>query len=131
MSSVLTLDKLKAVGVPVLLAEPVPVYEFGAGTVAYIATLDADERDARLEAPWLEHKKRTGQKDDAGFRSFVAAACWCNSQARDFVASDAKEIAEVAAVLGKHDSKPVDRMFQKACELNGLTEAQVDAIAKN
>lgn len=131
MSNILTLDKLKATGTPVLLAQPVAVYEFGAGSVAYIAELTANERDARLEVPWLEHKKKTGQKDDAGFRSYVAAACWCNSQQRDFVAADAKAIAEVAALLGERDSKPVDRMFQKACELNGLTEAHVEAIAKN
>lgn len=131
MSSVFTLESLaKQAAVP-LFAHPVPVYEFGAGMVAYIAELSADERDARLEIPWLKHKETNGQSGNEGFRAFAAAACWCNSQARDFVAKDAAEIAAAAAKLGALDSKPVTRMFAKAAEVNGLTEEAIQELEKN
>lgn len=131
MSSILTLEKLNASAATVLLAHPVQVPEFGPGMVAYIAELTADERDARLEVPWLNHKEQTGQKDNAGFRAFVAAACWCKSQLRDFECADEKAITEAAKVLGGRDSKPVDRMFKLAAKLNGLTEEEVAELEKN
>lgn len=132
MSQVLTLDFLKeAGGGPSLKAHPVPVYELKPAMIAWIAELSADERDSRLEIPWLAHKEATGQEDEAGFRAFVAAACLCSSEDRTFVAKDAKEIAEAAAMLGKQDSRPVTRLFIKAAELNGLTAAAQEAIEKN
>lgn len=114
-----------------LRAEPVPVPELGEGCEAWIAELSADERDARLEVPWLKHKERTGQGDEAGFRAFVAAACWCSGPDREFIAADCAQIEKVAAILGCKDSKPITRMFAKAAELNALTGDQIEEVKKN
>lgn len=132
MSAVLSLDSLKKLADgPPLQAHPVPVYEFGPSTIAWIAELSADERDERLEVPWLEHKEKIGQKSNIGFRAFAAAACWCSGQDRNFIAKDAKAIEEAAAQLGKLDSRPVTRMFAKAAEVNGLTAEAIEELEKN
>lgn len=132
MSSTLTLDFLKQeVQGPPLQAHPVPVPEFKAGMTAWIAELSADERDARMEAPWLAYKEKTGQESNVGLRAFMAAACLCQSQARDFVACDAAGIEELAKLLGKRDAKPVTRLFLKAQTVNGIGEDQVKELEKN
>lgn len=129
MSS-LTLDFLKQQGPP-LAAHQVQVPEFGPGVVAWIAELSADERDARMEATWLDYKKRTGQESNVGLRAFMAAACWCSGPEREFVAPTPEVIEEAALLLGKRDAKPVTRMFTKAQEVNGIGADAVDELEKN
>lgn len=132
MSHALTLDFLKQdKESPPLKAHPVPVYEFGPSMVAWIAELSADERDARMEAPWLAYKKKTGQEDNVGLRAFMAAACWCTGPERVFVAKEPEDIEEAALLLGKRDAKPVTRMFSKAQEVNGIGEDAVAELEKN
>lgn len=130
--SVFNLQKLENVAAagPKLEAHPVPVYEFGAGEVAYIAELSADERDSRLELSWMEYKTRTGHSSNEHYRAWVAAACWCDA-ARVFVAKEAADIERVAELLGKQSAKPVTRMFSKAADLNALTEEDVEDLKKN
>lgn len=118
--SALTFDDLKALG-PKLQCESVPVPEFGEGKVVWIAELTADEVDERIERAWLEHKKRTGQEDNAGFRAFAPAACWCTGPERTFVAQDSAAIEQAAKLFGRH-GKAVTRLWQVAAKLNGLTE---------
>lgn len=121
--SALTFDDLKtiAAGKPALTAHPVPVYELGAGKTIYVAELSADEADERIAIPWQAHRETTGQENNVGFRSIVAAACWCSGQERDFAAKTADDIAEAAKLLGKYASA-VARIYTKAAELNGLVE---------
>jgi hypothetical protein len=114
-----------------LKAHLVPVPEFGEGMEAWIAELTADERDRRLEVPWLKYKATTGQEDNSGFRAFAAAACWCDGPDRTFVAADEEAILAAAKSLGSQDCRPVTRMFDKALEVNGLTEQAVEAAEKN
>jgi hypothetical protein len=114
-----------------LKAHAVPVPEFGEGLEAWIAELTADERDRRLEVPWLKFKEESGQEDNAGFRAFAAAACWCEGPERSFVAEDEAAIVAAAKRLGSQDSRPVTRMFAKAAEVNGLTEEATEAAEKN
>ena len=130
--SALTLDHLKdlAASAP-LQSHPVPVYEFGAGRVAYIAELSADERDSRIERPWQDHKDRTGSDSMEHFRALAVAACWCAGQDRQFVAKDAAAIAVAAEQLGKANGKAVSRMFELADKLNGFTAAAMEDIGKN
>lgn len=113
-----------------LKAYAVPVPEFGEGMEAWIAELTADERDRRLDIPWLKHKERSGQQDNAGFRAFAAAACWCD-EARNFVAADEAAIVATAERLNSQLGSPVTRMFVKADEVNGLSESTVEELEKN
>ena len=132
MSSTLTLEFLKQQSAgPPLVAHPVPVYELGPGMIAWIAELSADERDARMEIPWLKHKEESGRDDNVGFRAFLVAACLCDSQARTFVAKTPEEVGELAALLGQRDSRPITRMFVKAQEANGVGKDQVEELEKN
>ena len=124
MSSVLTLDLLKSFSdKPALQCESVPVYELGAGMVAWIAELDANEVDDRIDRGWSKFKEGTGQTDNVGFRAWVSAACLCGSQQRDFLAKDHKAISEAAALLGKQ-GRAVTRLWQMAAKLNGLTDEE-------
>jgi len=130
---VLTFDKLKQLAADKcpLACEPVPVYEFGPSVVAYVAALGSDERDERVDIPWLEHKEATKQENNVGFRAFLVAACLANSQARDFMAKTTDEISELAAILGKRDGGAVSRLFLKAQKLNGIGEEELSEIEKN
>lgn len=118
-------------GGPHLQAHAVPVPEMGVGMEAWIAELTANERDRRLEVPWLKYKEAAKQDDNSGFRAFAAAACWCDGPERVFVADDEAAIVEAAKRLGGQDSRPVTRMFTKAAEVNGLTEDAAEAAEKN
>lgn len=133
MSSILTLDNLKALAAanPPREVQAVPVYEFGPGMVAYVGELTADERDSRLEVPWNQVKERLKKEDNSGLRAFLVAACLCHNQHGEFQAKDAKAIEELAAELGKQKSAPVTRLFEKAQELNGMGDAQVEELEKN
>lgn len=124
------LEGLLSKGGPQLEAHPVPVPEFGAAEVAYVAELSADERDARLEIAWLQFKERIGSTTNEHYRAWVAAACWCDS-ARVFVAKTPADIERVAEMLGSQSAKPVTRMFAKAAELNALREEDVAELEKN
>lgn len=126
MSSVFNLEKLTAASsAPPLTVEPVPVYEFGAGTIAWIAELSANEREERIERIRLKH-----QDDESGFRAHVVAACWCNTQARDFVAKSEDEICAAAELLGKQ-GKAVIRMFEMADKLNAISPKEIERVEKN
>jgi hypothetical protein len=128
---VFNLSKLEAAAAnPQLTIDAVPVYEFGPGETAFISELTADEKEARIEVPWNDHKKKTGQENDVGFRAHVVAACWCNTQQRDFVAKSAEEIRKVAEMLGGQ-GKAVSRMFAMADKLNAVGDREIEDIEKN
>lgn len=125
---VLNLESLKTAGKLDAVAVPVP--EFGEGFVAYVGELSADERDSRLEIPWIAMKEASGQTDGVGFRALAVAACWCDAE-RNFVAIGKDAIIAVAKDLGSKDSVPVTRMFAMADTLNALSKDSVETIAKN
>lgn len=106
-------------------ARPVPLPEFGEGVIGYVAELSADERDERLEVPWLARREATGDDSNAGFRAFAVAACWCDAE-RNFTAKTAKDVERVAGELGKMDSRPITRLFVEAAKANGLTGDEDD-----
>lgn len=106
-------------------ARAVPLPEFGDGCVGYVAELSADERDERLEVPWLKRRELTGDDSNAGFRAFAVAACWCDAE-RNFTAKTVKEIEATAEQLGKMDSRPITRLFVEAAKANGLTGDEDD-----
>lgn len=124
----LTLDDLATI--PPLKCEAVPVPEFGEGKVAWLAELTAHERDARIEVPFAAYKERVGQENNVDLKAFCVAACWCKSEARDFVADDAKAI-EAAAIKISKLGTVFTRLMPKVEQLNGLSEAEVKQIEKN
>lgn len=127
---VLNVESLMAAS-PRLAIERIDVPEFGDDMIAWIAELSANEKEARIELPWLEHKKECDQENDVvGFRSFVVAACLCQSEARDFAAQDAKTIHKVAELLGRH-GKAINRMYLVADRLNAVSEREIEGIEKN
>jgi hypothetical protein len=104
-----------------LKAVRVAVPEWG-GEV-YVAQLRADERD-QLESDWLE--ARTGESM-VGFRAFITAGCLCDAE-RTFLFP---EPAKVFKQLGRKDATGVNRVFTKACELNGFTKEDQEELLKN
>lgn len=121
--TVFSLDHLK--DAMKLAAHAVPLPEFGEGVIGYVAELSADERDERLEVPWLKRREMTGDDSNAGFRAFAVAACWCDAD-RNFVAATQRDVEATAAKVGKLDSRPVTRMFIEAAKANGLTQDEED-----
>jgi len=123
-----TLDKLPP-GVPVS-AVSVPVPEWGEGMVAYIAELTADERDERMETWYPRRREAREQENNVGFRAYAVAATLCDAQ-RKFLAADEKAANDLADKLGPQNAVPVSRLFNKACELNGLLPEDVEELEKN
>ena len=101
----------------------------GEGREAWVAELSAYERDSRLDAQWLKYRETTGQDDEAGFRAFAVAACWCDPE-RQFIAKEPKDVASVAAKLQLQGAW-VTRAFAKVDELNCITPAALESITKN
>lgn len=122
-----TLDALNAAALPLPISS-VAVPEFGDGMTAYVAALSADERDERVEIPFLEYKG--DQETNVGFRAFLVAACLC-SEAREFLAKGPKDIKSLAMNLGKQAGGAVTRLFNEACTLNGIGETEQKALEKN
>ena len=114
-----------------LKAHSVPVPEFGDGTVAWLAELTSDERDARLEVGWMEYQKQRGNESQIGFRAWAVAACLCSGADRKFLAQCSSDIIAAAMQLGPCSGKPVTRMFAKLQEVNGLGAEQAEALEKN
>lgn len=112
-------DILKAEDLPV---QCVAVPEWG-GDV-YVATLRADERD-ELEESWL--KIRNADSNE-GFRAYCVAFCLCEADGKRLFNDG---VLEAARALGKRSAKPVSRLFDVACKLNGLTGNDVKELEKN
>lgn len=106
-----------------LKAYAVPLPELGDGMEAYVAELSADEHDERIDVAWDEHKQASGQESNAGFRAWVAAACWCGPD-RTLVAQTADDIATVAERLSPLGSRVVSRLATKAADINGVGDAE-------
>jgi hypothetical protein len=123
-SSTLTLDDLK--DLPPLRCESVSVL----GKEMWLAELTAWERDERIEVAFSEYKKAHFQEHNAGIKAFIVAACWCKSEARDFVAEDSREIAAAASKLMLLGT-PFIRLMEKAEKLNALSDDEVKQIEKN
>ena len=62
-------DSLRAVGVP--------TPEWKSGSLAYVAELNANERD-ELEVGWADYKQSKGEEDNVGFRAWCVAFCLCD-----------------------------------------------------
>lgn len=126
--SALTLDDLASA--PKLRCESVPMPEFGEGKVVWLAELTAYERETRIEVPFAAYRTRIGQENAVNLRAFTVAACWCKSEARDFLNDDDAAITKAAEKLCSVGT-PFYRMFDKVEKLNALSDSEKESIEKN
>ncbi len=102
--------------------------ELGDDSFVFVAELSADERD-ELEELWAEKKKEYDDETQIGFRAWVVAYCLCDDQRKRLF--DESNIANAAAALGRKAAKPMARIFNAACRINGLLRSDVDTLEKN
>lgn len=101
----------------------VDVPEWG-GRHVYIRTIGGDERD-RYEQSFfdLDSGKRKG--DMAGIRSRLVAICACDAE------GNALFTAGQILALGKKNAAALDRLYEVARKLNGLSDADIQELAGN
>ncbi|MFJ9413040.1 hypothetical protein ACIRPT_02600 [Streptomyces sp. NPDC101227] len=105
-----------------LKTEPVEVPEWGGEVL--VRTLMGEERD-KFEADSVTiNKKGQPQQNLANMRARLVALCAVNEAGeRLFSAYDVPD-------LGRKSATALDRVFQKAQELNGFTEADIEELAE-
>lgn len=101
--------------------EEVEVPEWGGGKHRIMEMSAADRDEWELQA-YLERKAGPTAKN---VRAGLVARCLVN-EAGERLFTDAE-----IPLLGKKSAKALDRLYDVARRLNGLTEAEAEAIAKN
>lgn len=97
------------------------VPELGEGAGLCIRTLSGWER-SEIERMFLDRKP---QEDPGSFRAAILVRTLVDGAGvRLFDDADGKALMELPAGL-------LERLFEKACELNGLTKRDVEALEKN
>jgi len=105
-----------------LKTELVSVPEWG-GSVT-VQGLTADERDD-FEATCVKTRGRKAEVNLRNFRAkLVARTCHQEDGTRLFTDDD-------AAALGQKSGAAINRIFEVAARLSGLTEADLEELAKN
>lgn len=98
------------------------------GGHVYVAALTADQRD-EFETEWQRIKDARKQEDNVGFRAFLVASTLCDESNRLLCVNGKRESS--ADALGAKAAGPINRIFNAACELNGLTKDDVEELEKN
>lgn len=121
MSDQQSLDREAILAADDLKIEPVDVPEWG-GRV-FVRSLSGIQRDA-LDGDGLRRKK-AGQSDWEHFRGRYAAACVCDEEgAALFTLSDVEALSAKSA-------SALDRIYEKADELNGISASAMEELTKN
>lgn len=111
----LTKDEILAREVPA----PVPVNAFGG---VFVRMMSGTERDA-FEEQCTNAKEQTGSV--AGFRGRLAVFTVCDAEGHlVFTRNDAAKVGDLPAV-------DLDRVYEAAAPLNGLTDADVEELVGN
>lgn len=97
--------------------EGVPCPEWG-GTV-YMRGLGGDERDAFDEST-------TSKKSVVGIRARLVAACWADEHGKPCAVTEYQVLE-----LGKKSAAPLDRCFEVAQRLCGMSNRDVEELEKN
>jgi len=95
-----------------------------AGEVLHVTAMSSAERDV-WEQELLEKKKAGGAAMVHGFRAALVALCTVDADGRRIFTD-----ADVYA-LGQKADKPVDRLFDAACRLNGIGVKEAEKIEGN
>ena len=107
--------------------------ELEPGSVAYVASLTAIERDL-CEVQW-QKTRRT--ETSVGLRPFLVTWCLCDEQnKRMFDAGDdplklSESFAAAVKSVSGMPSRVISRAFDAATELNGFSESDVEELEKN
>lgn len=116
------LDKESILAAEDLRTEEVQVPEWG-GSV-YVRTLTGKERDA-WEATLLDGTGRNRRVKLDNIRASLAAATICDAQGKQLFGP------EDVAALGEKSALALDRVFEVAQRLNGLTGEDVEELVGN
>lgn len=100
--------------------EEVEIPEWGG--VLFVRVMTAKER-SEIEDLYL--KVNEAKKDTGKFRRELIKRTLCNSKGESLITDDA--IAE--HMMGK-SALIIERLFEKACEVNGFRERDVDTLKK-
>jgi hypothetical protein len=117
------LDRSAILGADDQVIERVPVPEWGG--FVYLRNLTGAERD-RYEADSLRYNKKGAPAganlENARARLLVLAIC-------DEAGTAILSPADLEA-LSKKNAKPIDRLFDRACELSGIGEQELAELAE-
>jgi hypothetical protein len=105
-----------------LKTEPVDVPEWG-GTV-YVRTMTGAERDL-FESTLMKGEGKNRKVDSANIRARLSCLCLVDESGERLFSDDEAER------LGKKSADVLDRVFSVAQRLNGLSEKDVEELAKN
>lgn len=101
--------------------ERIELPEWGEGAHAYVQTLASIERDALEESM----TQKEGGVSLHNFRAKLAVKTLCDAEGNR-IFDDGEEM-----LLGRKSSKALGRIFDVATRLNGLSEKDVEELAKN
>jgi hypothetical protein len=116
------LSKTQILAATDLKTEPVQVPEWGGSVI--VRTMTAAERDT-FEGGLVKGDGKNKKTDFTNFRAKLVALTVVDEAGERLFAD------EEAAQLGKKSAAAMQRVFEVAQRLNGLTQADVDELAKN
>ncbi len=122
-------EELRAAILAVKDVEPVPidVPEWKLGEPVYVRPMSAGERD-RWEGELLdrsEKRKESIQAATENLRAMFLAKCLCDEDGAILFGPD-----DIDALAAKN-YKPIDRVFEVAQRINGMSDADVEELEKN
>lgn len=106
-------------GAPRLKPVAVEVPEWGG--VVFVRSLRAAELD-ELQFLWRSEAER---EEDPNWRGRLVALCACDEQGRPLFGE------HQASLVAQLDVAPLDRVFEAAQKLNGLSAKEKEAVRKN
>jgi len=103
---------------------PVEAPEWGLPGGLFVRVMSGTERDA-WESSLVGGTGKNRKADLANIRAKLVATCLCDAAGgRVFMQAD-------VVALGRKSSKPLDRIFSVCQKVNGLSDDDVDELAKN
>lgn len=111
----------------ILKPDELPVHKVNVpewGGEVYVATLRADERDV-METACLELHKLN---NSGGIRARIVATCLCDESGKRLFANN---IEEAATAIGQKSALGVQRVFNVASKLNGISSGDLEELEKN
>lgn len=116
------LSKDEILGADDLKTQSVPCPEWGGDAI--VRTMSGTDRDA-FESECLTYRGKSVEINRANARGRLLVRCLVDEKGEPiFKLTDAER-------LGAKSSKVLDRLFDVASQLNGLSKADVDELAKN
>lgn len=106
------------------ISDPIPCPEWGKDCVLHVRTMTGEERDA-FEESCLQKKGKSREFSMANVRAKLVCLAACDADGKP-VFRRGDEIK-----LGKKSAKVLDRLFAAAQQMNGISDADAEDLAKN